>query len=140
MHYNVEPEVAGQLGPNSRLDTSTFPPKVHKLEYIFDGWLGDAILESFPCFLLRKDAADAWVASGVNGFDLDIVSVGKSAVFEDLYPGRDLPQFYWLKPKGLPTIDDVALSEKNVLVLSKKAIEALRPFGLDNAEIVEIDS
>lgn len=140
MHYHVEPEVAGQLGPNSRLDASTFPPKIKELEYIFDGWLGDALLECFPCFILKKDAADAWVASGVNGFDLDIVSVGKSDVFEELYPGRELPGFYWLKPKGSPTIDDVALSEKHVLVLSKKAIEVLRPFGLDNAELEDIDS
>ncbi|APF85630.1 hypothetical protein HI806_01945 [Ralstonia solanacearum] len=50
-YFFLEPEVAGALGENTVLDASTHPPRVEKLHFEFSGWLGDAILESFPCVI-----------------------------------------------------------------------------------------
>ncbi|GGJ53754.1 hypothetical protein ALP32_02980 [Pseudomonas avellanae] len=43
-YYHIEPEVAGSLGEQTVIDTESWPPKVSRLEYQFDGWLGDELL------------------------------------------------------------------------------------------------
>jgi hypothetical protein len=60
---------------------------------VFDGWLGDAILESFPGFIVIEVAAQALLREGLAGFQLDEVQVSASEVFEELHPSRELPSF-----------------------------------------------
>ena len=54
MYFVLKPEVAGELGEASIVDTSHWPPIVENLEYHFQGWLGDVLLASFPCLSLPK--------------------------------------------------------------------------------------
>src|SRR3954454_10828086 len=58
VYFALEPEVAGQLGDTTMLDTSVHPPVIQRLEYRFDGWLGDDLLESFPCFVVTERLAN----------------------------------------------------------------------------------
>ncbi len=51
-YYVVEPEVAGGCGPHSVVDQQHGRPKVLRLHYVFEGWLGDDLLESTPCFII----------------------------------------------------------------------------------------
>ena len=81
---------------------------------MFDGWLGDDLLESFPCFILTERLANE-LERKVTGFSLDDVTVSTSDQFEDLYPGRVLPAFCWLKVSGQPLIDDFYLGPDHVL-------------------------
>jgi len=55
MHYYVEPEISGGIGASPIMDNSCYPPIAKKLNYEFDGWLGDDIIESFPCFVISKN-------------------------------------------------------------------------------------
>ena len=55
-YFCIEPEVAGGLGQNVEMDRSVHPPVVDKLHYEFDGWLGDELLETFPCFIVTEGA------------------------------------------------------------------------------------
>lgn len=50
----LQPEVAGGLGAKTIMNTTVHPPSVSILEYEFDGWLGDDLLESFPCFVVSE--------------------------------------------------------------------------------------
>lgn len=52
----LEPEVAGGIGPNSELHCDDGKLVVTRLNYEFDGWLGDALLETTPCFIVTNDA------------------------------------------------------------------------------------
>ena len=54
MFHTLEPEVAGGFGEQTILDNSTHPPDVKWLHYVLDGWLGDDILESFPCYIVTE--------------------------------------------------------------------------------------
>ena len=54
MYKYIEPEVAGGLGNETIIDKNYHPPIVKKLHYEFNGWLGDDILESFPCFIVSE--------------------------------------------------------------------------------------
>ena len=134
-HYVVEAEVAGGLGNRTELDTTSNPPIVHRLHYEFDGWLGDPLVESFPCFLIEKEAAGDLEANGLTGVSLDAADVSRSDQFAELYPGRLLPKFLWLKPTGIVAKDDVSQLPDGRLVLSERALDILKKHGLAHALI-----
>jgi hypothetical protein len=130
----LEPEVAGGLGPSTVADRSVHPPRVERLHYEFDGWLGDELLESFPCFIVSAALASNLSSSGLSGFVLDDVLVTVSSEFAELYPTRVLPTFHWLKITGRAGTDDFGLSSDHRLVVSAEALATLRLFQLNHAE------
>lgn len=133
--FYVEPEVAGALGDNTVMDTDIHPPVVRQLHYRFDGWLGDVLVESFPCFVVTAEAAGALVALELTGVELGPVEVTKSDTFEDIHPQRELPRFAWLKPRGTAGESDLGAAPDGRLVVSKRALEALQSLGIANALI-----
>ena len=134
-YYYIEPEVAGELGVNTILDSSTHPPRVEKLHYRFSGWLGDAILESFPCFIITQSAANALNENGVTGITLSDVEVSVSEEFDAMYPQKMLPQFRWIKIFGKPGKDDFGIADDLRLVVSDRALRILREFGVSQSLI-----
>ncbi len=136
-YYNLSPEVAGGLGERTVMDTSVHPPRVQRLHYEMAGWLGDELLESFPCFIVTARVRDALLGLGASGCTFDTVEISRSDTFEELYPDRMLPPFYWLKVQGRAGVDDVGLSDDNRLVVSKRVLDLLRAFDLANCDIRE---
>jgi len=49
-YYLIEPELAGMTGEHTVIDRSSGRMVVRRLDYEFDGWGGDVLLESCPCF------------------------------------------------------------------------------------------
>lgn len=105
------------------------------LHYEFGGWLGDAILECFPCVIVTQAAADALVNSRSTGFFVADLKTSVSPAFTEIYLKRELPLFKWLKVNGTPGKDDFGIADDLRLVVSDSALELLRPFGLNNAII-----
>ena len=132
-YFYIEPEVAGGLGENTVLDTSVHPPIVSRLHYEFDGWLGDVLLETFPCFIVTKDAKRKLQSIGATGITFDDVEITTSALFQGLYPNRQLPEFFWLQIEGKPGHDDFGIDHDLRLVISERALEVLRGLGISNA-------
>jgi hypothetical protein len=130
----LEPEVAGGWGPETIADVSVHPPRVARLHYEFDGWLGDPLLESYPCFIVAASAAALLQARSLTGFDLADVYISASPQFMELHPGLVLPEFFWLRVRGRPGVDDFALNAEHRLVVSAEALAVLRAAGLRNAE------
>lgn len=131
-YYILDPEVAGGWGKNTVFTrTPGRPTMVHKLHYNFDGWLGDELLETVPCFIVTQKLADLIQAARATGAEFDHVEVSKSKQFEDFYPDRRLPQFVWLKVNGIAGKDDFGLSDRHRLVVSERILEILksRPFS-----------
>jgi hypothetical protein len=83
-YFRLEPEVAGQLGGNTVLDNSVHPPIVKQLQYIIFGWLGDCLVESFPVFLIRLEAANELIDLNVSGLELKELEVKTAEEFKDL--------------------------------------------------------
>jgi hypothetical protein len=138
--FFVEPEVAGGLGDHTKMDTSVHPPVVHSLHFEFEGWLGDALLESFPAFLLTEDAGQKLVQAGLTGLEFASVQITKSEQFEDLYPARTLPSFVWLKPSGALAIDDFSCAQDGRLVVSERALKILESVGISHASVEPFDA
>jgi hypothetical protein len=133
--FRIEPEVAGGLGPNTELDRSTHPPPVENLHYVFDGWLGDDLLESFPAFIVTADAALRLEAADLSGFRLGDVEVGTSETFDEVGTNRELPEFRRLEVTARARDADFGLDDDNVLVISDAALDVLRQGRLEHADI-----
>jgi hypothetical protein len=132
-YFYVEPEVAGGLGERTVMDRSVHPPIVNRLHYQLEGWLGDAILESFPAFVVTADAKESLLGIGATGATFAEVEVTVTGQFEELYPGQQLPLFAWLKPEGKAGRDDIAVAADGRLVLSQRALDTLSDLGISNA-------
>jgi len=130
--FAVRPEVAGGLGEQTVIDRSFGKMDVLKLHYQFDGWLGDDILESDPCFIVSERLAQAIERERLTGVQFDDVEITKSELFMDLHPDRQLPNFVWLKVEGTAGRDDFGISPDLLLVVSERAIALLKKFRFSN--------
>ena len=136
-YYTLEPDVAGGLGPHIVLDGQTRPPRVTRLEYVFDGWSGDDLLESYPCLVTTKSMAQRLMQAATTGFLLRDVEVSTSGEFQDLFPTRELPVFVWLDITGTAGADDFGLASDGRLVVSARALGILRHGQLEHCDVEE---
>ena len=136
-YYILSPEVAGGLGERTVMDSSVHPPRVQQLHYEMEGWLGDDLLESFPCFIVTARVKDALIGIHASGCTFDSVEISKSPTFEELYPGRQMPSFFWLKIHGRAGAHDLGLSEDHRLVASKRVLDLLKSLDLANCDMAE---
>lgn len=135
MYYYIEPEVSGGFGDNTQLDTSVHPPAVLKLHIVFDGWLGDDILETFPCFIVSQALKVSIESAGLTGYDFDSVEVSRSEEFKDLYSNKNLPDFHWLRVHGKAGHDDFGICTDKRLVISGKVKGLLENHQIENADL-----
>ena len=134
-YFILQPEVAGGLGEHTVMDTTVHPPVVSRLHYEFGGWLGDDLLESFPCYIVTARLKEALVEAGVSGCTFDAVEVSKSDDFKELYPDRELPQFFWLKVHGRPGVNDCGSTPEAQLVVSELCLQTTKTFNLAHCDI-----
>lgn len=121
------------------MDNTFFPPIVKYLHYEFDGWMGNDILESFPCYIVTEQLRKDIESETLTGITFDIVLVSKSDTFLELYPNKELPIFFWAKINGEPYKDDFFITEKNALAISEKAYSLLKDFNIDQADIENLE-
>lgn len=137
-YFYIEPEVAGGWGKNTAFERR--PGKatvVHKLHYEFEGWLGDELLESTPCFIISERAARKIEGSQLTGVTFDDVEITASEQFRELDPDRQLPGFVWLRATGEPGRDDFAIAPDGRLVVSEGALYVLQTFETAQASVTE---
>lgn len=134
----IEPEVAGGLGEGTVMVRSTHPPTVTRLVYEFEGWLGDDVVESFPCFLVSEALAAALADAGLTGFTLADVTVTTTDEFAE-HARAALPMFRWFQVTGRPGVDDFWLHSDHRLAASDRALAILRRHRIDNAIVEPLD-
>lgn len=131
MSFHVlSPEVAGGLGERSQLDTTVHPPRVYRLHYEVQGWSGDELLESFPCYLVSPALAAQLSSADLTGAQFADVEVTISSGAEDWVDPAVL-QFRWLQVSGTPGNDDLGVDETARLIVSDQALDAMRRHSLD---------
>ena len=95
MPYILEPEVAGGWGEGTIANTSPHPPVVETLEYMFDGWGGDDLLATFPCFIVSEALATA---------------IGFLALAAFLVVSNSVRFQFWLNPQSNNVYADISLA------------------------------
>ena len=126
MYYLVNPEVAGGLGPETVMDRAVHPPRVTRLHYEVIDWLGDCIVQTFPCFLVVRATAGRFEDLAFTGFHLAEAIVSEASEFRDINPDGVLPDLVWLVVGGTAGIDDFAITDRAQLVVSERALDVLR--------------
>lgn len=134
-YFFVEPEVAGEIGDDTTWDRSANPPSVKDLQYIMRGWLGDAILESYPCFIVSKNLYYGILKKELSGVVFDEVDVVVSKDFKGIALDIEIPSFVRMIPVGVAGQDDVAIGNDRRLVVSKNTLAVLKEFGVSHAVI-----
>jgi len=135
----IEPEVAGGLGKGTIGNFKTHPPIVEKLNYEFFGWMGNDIIESFPCFIVTERLKNKIWDEKLSGITFDDVLITKSQEFFTRYTSEELPKFYWAKINGVFGLDDFAIGNDLRLTISEKAYEVIRLFNVNYATFEEIE-
>lgn len=133
MYKYIEPEVSGGLGVETDINNNVHPPIIKKLHYVFDGWLGDDILETFPCFIVSERLMKSIIKNQLKGILFDNVKITKSEEFLDYHTNTRLPDFYWMKVYGKLDVDDFVIAEDYRLLVSEKASEVIGYFNIKNA-------
>lgn len=134
-YLQVSPEVPGGLGEDTILDNNHFPPLITQLHFEFDGWLGDDLITTFPCFLVTERLKKAIMVEKLSGISFSELKVTKSRQFETIYPNKALPEFSWMKVNGIFGVDDFVLSNKYRLLISEATFQLLASFNVGNALI-----
>lgn len=134
-YYCLEPEVAGGLGAGTVMDRSVSPPRIKQLHYEFDGWSGDELLESFPCFIVTERLAHDIQRLDPTGAQFADVAITKSSQFEELHRAQPLPHFKWLRVTGTPGKDDFGISRDNRLVVSERVLKLLKTAAFSHCTI-----
>ncbi len=128
MYYNLEPEVAGHLSGESIRALSNGSHLV-ELHYVMDGWLGDDLIESFPCFILSNRVRVELDRANFSGYEFGDARVTTSELFQELHSEVELPAFSWLKVTGQPGIDDFGIAKDRRIVVSERALAVIREAG-----------
>lgn len=135
MFFYIEPEVAGGIGPKSETHRENGKLVVTRLNYEFSGWLGDAVLESTPCFVATDEARQMIENAALSGVAFGDVEVTRSGIFNDLYGDKHLPWFHQMIVDGKPCADDFGLAADLRLIVSDRALDVLKRAGVSHAEI-----
>lgn len=153
--FMLEPEVAGEMGSNTVYDNydevrdNGAYPKISYLHFVFLGWLGDDILESTPCFIVTEKLMERIKESKLSGCKFEKIEISLSDEFNEMYPGRKIPNFVRIIPTGNIKIEnntytdwtgeDFNLSDKLYLVVSQKALDIIKDFNMDNCDVYELN-
>jgi len=135
--FVLKPDVAGGWGNRTEADTSQHPPLVQKLHYEFEGWSGDELVTSFPCFLVSDGLGKSIQNEKLGGFSLAAAEVTASPEFREISPNKELPLFWWLKIDGVAGQDDFGISENHRLVVSERALQILQKHNISQCGVVE---
>lgn len=138
-YFYIKPDVAGGIGRGTIMDTSVHPPIVSKLVYQMEGWFGDVIITTFPCFLVATEFKQALQKIGFSGANFAHAEITKSEDFLELQPHVELPQFVWLKVDGKAGHDDFGIAGDLRLVISKRVLDLLDRFGIPSATVEPCD-
>ncbi|WP_245437169.1 hypothetical protein [Mesorhizobium helmanticense] len=138
-YFYIKPDVAGGIGRGTIMDTSVHPPVVGKLVYQMEGWFGDVIITTFPCFLVVAEVKQALQNIGFSGANFAHAEITKSEDFLELQPHVELPQFVWLKVDGKAGHDDFGIAGDLRLVISKRVLDLLDDFGIPSATVEPYD-
>jgi hypothetical protein len=135
MYKLIEPEVSGGIGSKTLIDNSKHPPTIKKLNFEFEDWLGDDILETFPCYIVTEKLKDEIELNRLTGIIFENVEITKSKNFAELYIGKELPKFYWAQIVGKLNFDDFVISNDFRLLISDKAFKLFSIFKIANAVV-----
>jgi hypothetical protein len=135
MKYTIEAEVPGHLGDQAVYSSDPSGWNVTKMHLVFDGWMGDDIVQILNCFLLTEKAKSVLEKSQLKGVHFERPIITKSEEFIEKQPATILPTFWWLKPSSGVSDADIMITRHGHLEASEQAMLEFRKLNLAHASI-----
>lgn len=138
--FRLAPEVPGELGDSTDLDSTTHPPVVGHFHLDVTNWSGDDLVECFPCFAVTPALAAALHVAPMSGCALGPMETTINEDQVELYPDLRVPSFARLLVTGRAGVDDAGVDAEQSLVISDRFWRLLRAFRLEDCEVEEFRS
>ena len=117
------------------MDRSTHPPIVSRLHYELADWLGDCIVQTFPCFLAVRSTGAHLTSAAYTGFHLDTAHVTVTDLYREINCNEDPPELDWLVIHGQSGREDFGLTSDAHLVVSSRALRLMQTDGLAHCAV-----
>ena len=133
--FSLTPDVPGELGEHSKLDTSTHPPRVDVFHLDVTDWSGDDLIECFPCFAVTPRLAAALQRAGMSGcsFTRMRTTVNQDQIEQN--PVCQVLQFKRLIVVGSAGLDDAGVDASHQLVVSERLWALLQNFSIRECDV-----
>lgn len=136
--YRLDPQVAGELGDETVLDSSTHPPLVSQVDYVLDQPDADDLIQSFPIFLISTGLGSRLQDAGLTGFALAGALVRPSENYLAIYGAVPHPQYMWFQVIRADIEADCWLDESLQLCVSDRMMRHLEAADLSDCLIEEL--
>jgi hypothetical protein len=140
MPYRLDPQVAGELGAGTVLDSSTHPPAVSHVDLTLDYPDADELIQSFPVFLVSESLGSRLQAADLTGFSLTGASVRPSENYLAVYGAAPHPHYLWMQVTGVAGTADCWLGDSLQVCVSDRMMEILEAVALSDCSVEELPS
>ena len=144
-YYRLEPEIAGEIGENSKTEYENGKIKqIIFLEYLFSDWLGDDLLSTHPCHIVTENLKNDINANNLTGIQFKKIKKAFSDEFFELNSSTDIPEFVQIvcnnfyEDKNDSTLQDFYVNRYKALIVSERALKVIKKHTLNNCLIEEI--
>jgi hypothetical protein len=120
-YKKIEPEVIVGLGDKTVFKEQK-PPliNIEKLHIHLEDWLGDDLMECFPCYIVTDSLNGELIKSDFTGFGFSELEMTLDEYFENNYQqNKPLPKFFWLKIHGVEHKDDFFIRDKELMASTR---------------------
>ncbi len=139
--FLLDPEVPGEMGPDTVLDTSVHPPVVHHLSLVLmPGSAGDDLATTWPCYVVTERLASAIDASDLLGARWGDVDVRLDEQFRSAVPEQaaSLPTAWRRLLADDDAGADLCITGAGDLVVTERALALLRRFRLESCDVSRV--
>ena len=144
-YYLLRPEVAGELGENSKVvyEGGRMKAVLH-LEYVFTGWLGDELLTTHPCFIVTESLQRDIVSNNLKGVRFREIKMSFSEEFFETCKDTEFPCFVELicessyEENAHCLQNDFYYNRYKELIVSEKTLEVINRHKVDMCNIEEV--
>jgi len=138
MPYCLDPEVAGELGEGTVLDSSTHPPALSHLDFTLDYPDADELIQSFPVFLISERLGSRLQAAGLTGFTLTGARVRPSDNYLAVHGDAPHPHYLWMQVAGVAGEADCWLDDSLMVCVSDRMMTILEAVGLSDCSVEKL--
>lgn len=138
MPCRLDPQVAGELGDGTVLDSSTHPPMVSQVDYVLDQPDADDFIQSFPVFLVAVELGSRLEQAGLTGFNLLDLAVRPSDNYLAVYGDVPHPQYLWMQVTGAPEQADCWLDTSFQICVSDRMMTIIEAAALSDCLVEAI--
>lgn len=143
--YKLEPEVAGEIGENSKIEYEDGKiKKIIFLEYLFSDWLGDELISTHPCHIVTDNLKKDINSNDLTGVQFQEIKKSFSDEFVELNDLSDIPEFVQIvcdsfyEDKKDDELQDFYVNRYKELIVSENALKVIKRHTLNNCLIEEI--